>query len=68
MRYMQDRAATARTTYLLRMEPGTDNVKVLELMADGGEKAPDDPLLQRSPVRKGIQIADVVVPRLGKAE
>ena len=37
LRYMQDRAATARTTYYLRMEPGTDSVKVLEATADGGE-------------------------------
>jgi len=66
MRYMQDRAATARTTYLLRMEPGTDNVKVLEIAADGSEKEPSDPLLQKRPVREGIQVADVVVPRLGK--
>ncbi len=66
MRYMQDRAATARTAYLLRMEPGTDNVKVLEIVADGSEKEPDDPLLQKRPVKEGIQVADVVTPRLGK--
>jgi general secretion pathway protein H len=66
LRYMQDRAATARTTYFLRMEPGTDNVKVLEAAADGSEKEPDDPLLQKRPVKEGIQVADVVIPRLGK--
>jgi len=66
MRYMQDRAATARTTYFLRMEPGTDTVKVLEAAADGTEKEPDDVLLQKHPVKEGIQVADVVTPRLGK--
>jgi general secretion pathway protein H len=66
LRYMQERAVAARTTYLLRMEPGTDNVKVLEAAADGSEKEPDDTLLQKRPVKEGIQVADVVIPRLGK--
>jgi general secretion pathway protein H len=66
LRYMQDRAATARTTYYLRLEPGTDNVKVLEAAADGGEKEPEDTLLRQRPVKEGIVVADVVIPRLGK--
>jgi general secretion pathway protein H len=66
LRYMQDRAATGRTTYYLRMEPGTDRVKVLEAAADGGEKEPFDPLLQKRPVKEGIVVADVTIPRLGK--
>jgi general secretion pathway protein H len=66
MRYVQDRAATGRTTYFLRMEPGTDSVKVLEAAADGSEKEPDDPLLRKRPVKEGIIIADVMIPRLGK--
>jgi len=66
LRYMQDRAATGRTTYYLRMEPGTDSVKVLESAADGGEKEPLDPLLQKRPVKEGIVVADVTIPRLGK--
>jgi general secretion pathway protein H len=65
LRYLQDRAATSGTTYYLRMEPGTDNVKVLEAGADGSEKEPGDPLLQKRPVKEGIQVADVVIPRLG---
>ena len=66
LRYLQDRAATGRTTYYLRLEPGTDEVKVLEAAADGSEKEPADPLLQQRPVREGIQVADVFIPRLGK--
>ena len=66
LRYMQDRAATARTTYFLLMEPGTDNVKVQEAAADGSDKEPGDTLLQRRPVKEGIVVADVVIPRLGK--
>lgn len=66
LRYMQERAATARTTYYLRLEPGTDVVKVLEAAADGSEKEPGDPLLQQRPVKEGIVVADVVIPRLGR--
>ena len=51
LRYLQDRAATGRTTYYLRMEPGTDTVKVLEAAADGSEKEPGDPLLQQRPIK-----------------
>ena len=66
LRYMQDRAATGRTTYYLSMEPGTDIVKVLEAAADGSENEPADPLLQKRPVKEGIVVADVTIPRLGK--
>ena len=66
MRYMQDRAATGRTTYYLRLEPGTDSAKVLQAAADGSEKVPDDPLLRKRPVQTGIIVADVQIPRLGK--
>lgn len=66
LRYLQDRAATGRTTYYLHLEPGTDELKVMEAAADGGEKEPGDPLLQQRPVKEGIQVADVFIPRLGK--
>lgn len=66
LRYMQDRAATGRTIYYLSIEPGTDSVKVLEAAADGSEKEPTDPLLRKRPVKEGIVIADVTIPRLGK--
>ena len=66
LRYVQDRAATGRTVYYLRMEPGTDSIRVLEAAADGGEKEPLDPLLRKRPVKEGIVVADVIIPRLGK--
>lgn len=65
-RYMQARAAASRTTYYLRVEPGTDRVTILEAAADGSEKEPTDPQLQKRPVREGIQVADIMIPRLGK--
>jgi general secretion pathway protein H len=66
LRYLQERASTTRTTYYLTVEPGTDRVRVLQATADGGEKEPEDPLLQKRPVREGIQVADLLIPRLGK--
>ncbi|MBT1070723.1 pilus assembly FimT family protein [Pelotalea chapellei] len=65
LRYVQDRAATGQAGYFVRLEPGTDKVAILQTAADGAEKEPDDPLLRKPPIREGIQVADVVVPRLG---
>lgn len=65
LRYVQDRAATGQAGYVLRVEPGTDKLAILQTAADGSEKEPDDPLLRKPPVREGIQVADVVIPRLG---
>ena len=66
LRYMQDRSATARTTYYLNLEPGTDKVGILEAAADGSDKSPEDTLLRQRPVKEGIIITDVMIPRLGK--
>ncbi|KAB0671627.1 type II secretion system protein GspH [Oryzomonas sagensis] len=66
LRYLQDRAATTGTVYYLRLEPGTDTVKVLQAAGDGTEKEPEDPFLQQRPTKEGVQVADVVIPRLGK--
>jgi len=65
-RYLQDRAATTKLTYVAMLEPGTDNIKIQELLAGSGKKYPDDPFLRKHPLRKNIQVADVVIPRLGK--
>lgn len=66
LRYLQERAATSRTVYYLTMEPGTESVKISEIGGDGSAKEPSDPLLQKSPVKEGIIVADVRIPRLGK--
>ena len=66
VRYLQDRAVTGRTIYYLRIDPGTDSVKVLEAGADGSEKEPGDPQLRKRTVKEGIIVADVLIPRLGK--
>jgi len=66
LRYLQERAATSRTGYYLVMAPGTESVKIVETGGDGSAKEPADPLLQKSPVKEGIIVADVRIPRLGK--
>ncbi len=66
LRYIQDRSATSRTTYFMVIEPGTDRIRLLEAAADGSDKSPDDPLLRQRPIKEGILISDVMIPRLGK--
>jgi general secretion pathway protein H len=66
LRYLQERAATSGTGYYLALAPGTESVKIVEIGADGSDKDPSDPMLQKSPVKEGVIIADVRIPRLGK--
>jgi general secretion pathway protein H len=66
LRYTQDRASAGRTTYYLLIEPGTDRISFRESAADGSEKEPADPQLQKRVIREGIQVADVVIPRMGR--
>jgi general secretion pathway protein H len=68
LRYLQERAATTKSQrgYYLILEPGTETVKILEIGGDGNSIEPADPLLQKSPIKEGITVADVRIPRLGK--
>jgi len=68
LRYMQERAATtaSRRGYYLLFAPGTEVVKILEIGGDGNSKEPDDSLLQKSPIKEGILVADVRIPQVGK--
>ena len=66
LRYVQDRAATARTRYYLHIEPGTEAIRITEPTADGSEKESGDPLLRKRSLKEGIIVADVMIPRLGK--
>lgn len=66
LRYLQESAATSGTSYRLALTPGTESVRIFEIGADGSDKDPSDPLLQKSPVKEGIIVADVRIPRLGK--
>lgn len=66
LRYMQEKAATSRTEFYLTFAPGTDSVKIFEIGGDGNAKDPSDPILLKAPVKEGIIVADVRIPRLGK--
>jgi len=66
LRYLQEKAATSRTGYYLALAPGTESVKIFEIAADGSGKEPSDPLLLKSPVKEGVVVTDVRIPRLGK--
>ena len=66
LRYMQERAATSRTGYYLSLAPGTETVRIVQIGGDGSALEPTDPLLQKSPVKEGIIVTDVRIPRLGK--
>lgn len=66
LRYLQERAATSRTVYYLSLAPGTESVKIVEAGGDGSDKEPTDPLLLKTPLKEGIVVADVRIPRLGK--
>lgn len=66
LRYLQERAATSRTSYYLDLAPGTESVRIVQVGGDGSAQEPSDPLLQKSPVKEGIILTDVRIPRLGK--
>ncbi len=66
LRYVQERAAASRTNYYLSLSPGTDSAGFFEIGGDGAGKEPVDPLLRKRPLQKGIQVSDVIIPRLGK--
>jgi general secretion pathway protein H len=66
LRYMQDRAATSKTGYILQFKPGTDLISIFETAADGSDKSPEDSLLRQRSIKEGIIVSDLMIPRLGK--
>ena len=66
MRYMQERVAPTGARYELAVAPGTESLKVVEIGGDGTVKEPSDPLLQKSPLKEGVSVADLRIPSLGK--
>jgi general secretion pathway protein H len=66
LRYLQERAATSNTGYHVTLAPGTESIKIAEIGVDGRSTEPSDPLLQKSPIKDGIVVSDVRIPRLGK--
>jgi general secretion pathway protein H len=66
LRYLQERAPATGTAYYLDFAPGTESLRILQVGGDGGGKEPTDPFLQKPPLKEGIVVADVRIPRLGK--
>ena len=66
LRYIQERAATSQAGYHLIFSPGTEVIKIYENGADGSDKEPSDPILQKPALKDGVIVADVRIPRLGK--
>ena len=66
LRYLQERPAPAGAHYELALAPGTESVKILEIHGDGSAKTPSDTLMQKSPLKEGVTVADVRIPSLGK--
>lgn len=66
IRYIEERAATTKTGYFITLKPGSEFIKISELVPDASAIIPSDPLLQKSPLKEGIIVADARIPRLGK--
>ncbi|HIJ96044.1 MAG TPA: prepilin-type N-terminal cleavage/methylation domain-containing protein [Desulfuromonadales bacterium] len=68
LRYVQERATAVRTGYYINVVPGTGTIHTYEYSDIESNKEPVDPLLQKSPIKEGIEVTDVFIPRLGKVQ
>jgi general secretion pathway protein H len=66
LRYVQERATTVRSGYYINMVPGTGAIHIFEYSDIESNKQPADQLLQKSPIKEGIEVTDVFIPRIGK--
>lgn len=66
IRYMGDRAATAKTAYRLHLNITDSTAWVRQLNRSGEETGADDPFLSRKIIAEGITIEDVTIPSAGK--
>ncbi|MFQ5464608.1 MAG: Tfp pilus assembly protein FimT/FimU [Thermodesulfobacteriota bacterium] len=65
-RYVYEATATKRLSYRLRFDLDGGSVS-LAASAGGGEFVPEaDPVLRRLKLRRGVELADIVVPGPGK--
>jgi general secretion pathway protein H len=67
IRFLGDRAVTAKSVYRLHLNLNDSTVAVKSLTAAGDEATPDDPFLSKRFIAEGITIEDVIIPRLGKS-
>ncbi len=66
IRYVEDRAVSAKSSYRMKINLGDSNIQILKVMADGDEQPADDVIPGRPLIAEGISISDVILPRLGK--
>jgi len=68
LRYVQERATAVHSGYYINLSPGTGAIQIYEYSDIESNKEPADPLLQKSPIKEGVEVADVFIPRLGKVK
>ncbi len=66
IRFVGDRAATAKEGYRMHLNLSDSTVWTRKLTASGEETAADDPFLGRRLIAEGIVIEDVTIPQTGK--
>jgi general secretion pathway protein H len=66
LRYLGERSTGSKNIYRLRINMTDSSLSVTRKLANGDEIPPDDPLLSRKVLAKGITIADLESPRIGK--
>lgn len=66
LRYLGERSIGSKNIYRLRINMADNSLSVTRKLQNGDEIPPDDPLLSRKALAKGITIADLESPRIGK--
>jgi len=66
LRYLGERSTGSKNIYRLRINMTDNSLSVTRKLPSGDEIPPDDSLLSRKVLAKGITIADLQSPRIGK--
>lgn len=66
LRYLGERSTGSKNIYRLRINMADNSLSVTRKLPSGDEIPPDDSLLSRKVLAKGIAIADLQSPRIGK--
>jgi general secretion pathway protein H len=66
LRYLGERSTGSKNIYRLRINMADNSLSVTRKLPSGDEIPPDDSLLSRKVLARGITIADLESPRIGK--
>ncbi len=66
LRYLGERSTGSKNIYRLRINMTDNSLSVTRKLQNGDEIPPDDPLMSRKTLAKGVTIADLQSPRVGK--